>query len=150
MLSSLATHILVSYIAELLFSKKIIPVKYDFLGCFKVRSGEVSLASLSHNDSAKQLKKAKGTAKKVDTTQKSAADDSEANTSMKHSKKNDSWSRQVPSPAGKTSSIPILSSLYAGKQLKWIGQNRTTTWLWVASTQVRKLIHQNLINTNTQ
>ncbi|KAK6633559.1 hypothetical protein RUM44_004166 [Polyplax serrata] len=90
MLSSLATHILVSYIAELLFSKKIIPVKYDFLGCFKVRSGEVSLASLSHNDSAKQLKKAKGTAKKVDTTQKSAADDSEANTSMKHSKKNDS------------------------------------------------------------
>ncbi|KAK6644864.1 hypothetical protein RUM43_001137 [Polyplax serrata] len=90
MLSSLATHILVSYIAELLFSKKIIPVKYDFLGCFKVRSGEVSLASLSHNDSAKQLKKAKGTAKKVDTTQKSAADDSEANTSMKHTKKNDS------------------------------------------------------------
>lgn len=58
MLCSLATHILVSWLAEKLFLKKIIPQKYDILRCFQdTKPGTVPMTDVAPIELDKELKK---------------------------------------------------------------------------------------------
>ena len=60
MLCSLAAHILISSITNVLFIKKIVPIKYDFLHCFeeeeKTNPSSVSLTNLTRDDKKKNKK----------------------------------------------------------------------------------------------